>query len=416
MATNNNNDIAQYEQYDDFDISEEMYTQLKSHHNSQTSSNLKPREEQILSQKMSQLLTKKITNKKLSFINDIQNRINKIPHWLTKENKSFQQIIDQALKTIPIKASTNQRNDLRLIAILIYKIKVIPMYDRLWTTYFKSSTRQLIQESNRKYIYQINFKFWPKDVKTILQSTVLNGTNEDQLYRNIVHDHIHYLNDQLKQNQIEWNKKTNSFNSYTLKIEQLFEKYIDQNLSSLSLEIEHKIELAYYDYHIEALKLEYDRHNPNEYQKKIFKELCRSKYEQETTEQEFHFLKQQMTYYNSPSQSFENSNIAQSTVIDSIKNSEIRRQLFNQYKDIAIQSKALLFNFYLKTVEEQKNEYKKNYDMEVKKMWSDRHSLNNNEQISMIMIDLINERCNKISERIQCIYKYKVRCFQSKSN
>ncbi|CAF2938118.1 unnamed protein product [Rotaria sp. Silwood2] len=112
-----------------------------------------------------------------------------------------------------------------------------------------------------------------------------------------------------------------------------------------------------------------------------------------------------MIYYNSSSQSFENSTIAQSSLIDSIKNSEIRRQLFNQYKDIAVQSKALLFNFYLKTVEEQRNEYKKKYDIEVKKMWSDRRALSNNEQISMIMIDLINERCNKISERIQYIYK-----------
>ncbi|CAF3084477.1 unnamed protein product, partial [Rotaria sp. Silwood2] len=48
------------------------------------------------------------------------------------------------------------------------------------------------------------------------------------------------------------------------------------------MEIEHKIELVHSDYHIQALKLEYDRHNPNEYQKKIFKQLCRSKYEQET--------------------------------------------------------------------------------------------------------------------------------------
>ncbi|CAF3084492.1 unnamed protein product [Rotaria sp. Silwood2] len=228
MATNNDNDsnkiiaqnnIAEYEQYDDFDISEEIYTHLRSHHNSQTTSILKPREEQILSQQMGQLLTKKITNKKVSFINNIQNEINKTPHWLTKQNKSFQQIIDQALNIIPINASNPHRNELRKIAILIYKIKVIPMYQRLWTIYFKSSTGQLIQELKGQYMYQINLKFWPKEVKTILQSTILNRTNEDQLCTQIVHDHLHYLDDQLKENQIEWNKTTNSFNSYTLKVE-----------------------------------------------------------------------------------------------------------------------------------------------------------------------------------------------------
>ncbi|CAF5173896.1 unnamed protein product, partial [Rotaria magnacalcarata] len=40
--------------------------------------------ERILSQKMSQLLTKNITDKKLCFINNIQYEINTTPSWLTK--------------------------------------------------------------------------------------------------------------------------------------------------------------------------------------------------------------------------------------------------------------------------------------------------------------------------------------------
>jgi len=32
------------------------------------------------------------------------------------------------------------------------------------------------------------------------------------------------------------------------------------------MEIEHKIELIHHDYHIQALKFEYFRHKPNEYQ------------------------------------------------------------------------------------------------------------------------------------------------------
>ncbi|CAF4438714.1 unnamed protein product, partial [Rotaria magnacalcarata] len=46
--------------------------------------------ERILSQKMSQLLTKNITDKKLCFINNIQYEINTTPSWLTKQNISFQ--------------------------------------------------------------------------------------------------------------------------------------------------------------------------------------------------------------------------------------------------------------------------------------------------------------------------------------
>jgi hypothetical protein len=137
------------------------------------------------------------------------------------------------------------------------------------------------------------------------------------------------------------------------------------------------------------------------------KELCQSKYEQETTEQEYNLLKQQINYYNSPSQSFGCSPIAQSPLIDSLEDATIRQQLFNQYTEIAVQSRANLFHLYMKSTEEQREEYRKKYDDSVKKMWSGYHSIDENENIPRIMIQLINERCNQICERIKCIYKYK---------
>ncbi|CAF2107397.1 unnamed protein product, partial [Rotaria magnacalcarata] len=86
--------------------------------------------------------------------------------------------------------------------------------------------------------------------------------------------------------------------------------YIEQNLnSSLSKKIEHQVELIHYDYHIRTLKSEYFQHKPNEYQRQLMKQICQSKYEQETSEREYEFLKQQITYYNLPSQSFESSTI-----------------------------------------------------------------------------------------------------------
>ena len=138
------------------------------------------------------------------------------------------------------------------------------------------------------------------------------------------------------------------------------------------------------------------------------KQICQSKYEQETTEQELTFLKQQINYYNSAEQSFQCSPIAQSTLIDSIQNKDIRQQLFQRYKDVAIQSKTKLLNFYLKTAKNEREEYKKKYEDKVKQLWSNQKSSNNNnEKLSAIMIELINQRCDKISERIKCIYKFK---------
>ena len=137
------------------------------------------------------------------------------------------------------------------------------------------------------------------------------------------------------------------------------------------------------------------------------KQICQSKYEQETIEQEYHFLKQQMNNNHLLNQSVDCSSISQSTAIHSIQNTNIREQLFNQYKDIATQSRRHLFDTYMKSIEDQREQYKKKYQENVKKMWIDYYSSDKNHQLSSIMIQLINERCQKISERIQCIYKFK---------
>ncbi|CAF5013944.1 unnamed protein product, partial [Rotaria sp. Silwood1] len=363
----NSDDIGEYEQYDDFSMSKYVYTELRFPRNSQRFSNLKPTEEQILSQKMAQLSTN-ATDEQEFIIKSIQNALNKIPIYLAKQNASFQQLLNQAISTIRIEALNSHRDELRDIAILLYKIMLLQIYHRLWTTHLKSGMGQLINDSEKQFIYPTNLQIWSKEIKAILQSIQKNKTNENKMCLNFVRQYISELDHQLKQNQMEWNRKANNFNGYTFIVEKLMEKYIEQNLCSLHMEIEHQIELVHYDYHIQALKQAYDRHHPNEYQKKLFKQLCHRKYEQEITEQELKFLQQQMIYYNSSKQSFENSPIAQSPLINSIENSEIRQELLNRYKAIAEQSKAQLSAFYLKTAEEQRNEFRKKYLDEMKKM------------------------------------------------
>ncbi|CAF4103748.1 unnamed protein product [Rotaria sordida] len=107
----------------------------------------------------------------------------------------------------------------------------------------------------------------------------------------------------------------------------------------------------------QAIKQEYDRLHPNAYQKKIFKQLCHSKYEQEITQQEYKFLQIQIHYINSSCQSFENVPIAESTLINSIENPQIREKLFDSYKAVAIQARAELFAIF--------KEYEKQYQNKI---------------------------------------------------
>ena len=140
------------------------------------------------------------------------------------------------------------------------------------------------------------------------------------------------------------------------------------------------------------------------------KQMCQSNYERETSEQEYRFVQQQIDYYNSPLQSFEFSPIAHSPLIDSIEDRNVRQELFQRYKNIAEQSRAALFHVYLKSAEDQRAEYREKYENNLKKMISIDHG-----KLTPTMMQLINQRCNKISERIRCIYKFKVQSRFSKS-
>ncbi|CAF4363333.1 unnamed protein product, partial [Adineta steineri] len=102
----------------------------------------------------------------------------------------------------------------------------------------------------------------------------MKKTNEKEICLKFVNDQLNELDRQLKQYQMEWNVKTNIFQGYTLIIEQMIQTYIEQNLHDVRKEIEHKIELIHYDYHIQALKLEYSGQNPSASQKQLMKELC----------------------------------------------------------------------------------------------------------------------------------------------
>lgn len=138
------------------------------------------------------------------------------------------------------------------------------------------------------------------------------------------------------------------------------------------------------------------------------KSLCHRKYQQETSEQAYNLLQQQIAYYTSPDQSIECSPISHGADFDSIQSTEMRRQLLLRYKELAEQLRLKMFQLYLKTAEEERNTCKKNYETTERKMWMDRHLTLDDSKTSPIMLHLIEQRCTKISDRIKCTYQYKV--------
>ncbi|CAF1551194.1 unnamed protein product, partial [Rotaria magnacalcarata] len=90
--------------------------------------------------------------------------------------------------------------------------------------------------------------------------------------------------------------------------------------------------------------------------KQLMIQICQSQYEQENE-----LLKQQIAYYNLPSQSFECSAISHHPFIDFIQNLTVQEALKKQFKEVAIQSRIALFNLYLESAEDKRDEYKKKH-------------------------------------------------------
>lgn len=241
-------------------------------------------EEILLSEKMTQLKTKtilttindrKIKNSSMSLDQTIQDCLEKIPIYLKKENKTFQTIIDQALTMMSMSIlKDNIQDDLQDISFLIYKMNILAMYHSLWTTYWKSGLGQLIKQASSEQqhyvVYSMNISIWPKEIKQIIKSINEQNSNNYISSMDLVCYHREELEKQLRETQIEWNKRVHHFSGYNMKVEQLLQNYIQQHLNEFQKEIEHKIKLVTYDYHIEAIKQEFYRQNPTEYEVCIY--------------------------------------------------------------------------------------------------------------------------------------------------
>jgi hypothetical protein len=196
------------------------------------------------------------TNEKETLLKDMKIEIGKIPDYLTKQNKSFKQMLFEVLSTMHIPIVKNNMEELPKMAILIYQMMLTETYHTLWMTYLKSGMGQLISPSPKPLIYPTNLPIWPKQVKAIVKSsTKMNKTDENTIFNTFVNNYLREQDSELKKYQIKLNIKINNFNNHTLPIRQMIETYIETNLRSFRTKIQHEIELIHYDYHIGALKL-----------------------------------------------------------------------------------------------------------------------------------------------------------------
>jgi hypothetical protein len=99
-----------------------------------------------------------------------------------------------------------------------------------------------------------------------LMPEIKDNENKHGIYQSFVRRQLFTLDTLLMKYQDQLNVTATLFHGYTLHIQQTIETYIEEHLRSFRMKIEHHIELIHYDYHIQALKLDYLRHHPTQFQ------------------------------------------------------------------------------------------------------------------------------------------------------
>ena len=209
-------------------------------------------EEQILSQKLSQLSNSHHANELLNTIS--KNLEDNIPHYLSQESKSFEQLLEQA------SLKSNSIEELRQLAIRIYQISIIDLQKMLWTTYWKAGTGKLKSNHQTNDDHHISPSLWPIEIQRMMKERI--NKTDDASCLAFVTEHLSALDKEINQYQSELMIQKNQWFNYI----QIIETFVRQGLEPIRMEIEHQIALVQYNYNDYVLELEYLRYNPTQYQ------------------------------------------------------------------------------------------------------------------------------------------------------
>lgn len=195
-------------------------------------------------------------------IEDITNRFN-------RRDGPFRQLIDQVvlISNHASMCSKKKKEGLHKIVKLQLKLKLISMYQRLWTSYLDSGTGKL---SIVDEIHPTNLCVWPKEVKQIILPLAKGSNDVGRMSIDFITQHLEELDRRYKRCQLDLTAMIDQINLLSPMAHEAIEKYIEERLASIHHDIGHQIELLPYDYHIRALKVIFLQHQPNSSQVNLF--------------------------------------------------------------------------------------------------------------------------------------------------
>ncbi|CAF2924809.1 unnamed protein product [Rotaria sp. Silwood2] len=196
----------------------------------------------------------------------------------------------------------------------MHKIISIEIVQYLWIVYRKSGIEEL---QSKLPIHLSDTQLWPKEVHLFMKQFQIDHNHEENTCLTFIHQCLQEFNTTSEYYRRELNVKTSRLSGYSRSIDYIIEKFVQQGLQSLRIEINEQIAIVQYHYTNKIFQQVYRTQNPNENQIHLMKHLCKLKYNHETTTHEVNFLKEKISSH-LVLHSFERTSIGKSPLIDRI--------------------------------------------------------------------------------------------------
>lgn len=379
-------------------------------------------------------------NQAMTCLVNIANDINDIPNYLRREDPCFVQLIENLQKSNEHKITDDCIRNVLELSIISRKIILMELYQKLWKTCLESGTGRLNINVNENSVCSMNLSFWPKMLEKYVETKDLQS-NPEQMHMKLIQTNLQLLADSLKQ-QIDHSKKVltrlsdHGFFINSLMIEQ----HIESNIRPIRLRIQHEIDLISIDYHIHALKMQFNqkdptsvqvgffkfvrfRQNNNEsrsiashvkvllifIQKQFMKDLCSCTYHREILKHEHIFLRQLLNKDEHMQACVERMISTHST--DSLwfgESQTVGQQIRNRFRQIFVQSRKEMICLHLAAIEQQKKYHEQQFQLIESKMSNDSCFSTRSDARSTILFNIIHERCELIRDRVKCVHQYRI--------
>ncbi|CAF1322570.1 unnamed protein product [Adineta steineri] len=333
-----------------------------------------------------------------------------IPAYLMGTNCKFEQMIkkeqNHAIHSVNI-------HILREIALLLHRANIIYYENSVWHTYLKCGTGTLKLGDGNGHKYSLDsLKYWPKKLKSIIQSTKILEISEtpftNETYLNLVQTYLQQLENRKQQYRTKILEITKKITNYYLVIEPIIQNFIQSQLHSLNVETRHRVKIIEFEYIYFQLKVILNGTNLNNDQIQEIDRLCRSIFNYEHRKQEYILLTH---YIGEKKHLLKVSDIIQDIClpvdIKIMENQNIRQQFLEQHRKSLDQYQNNISKSLLDLTKTDMLERKKLYDDALTNLQQNQRNLPPCQQFNSLVTKAIQAILSNITQNVQCTFQLK---------